>query len=194
VKKFRRSKKAGILLLMIGFTVVLFSACLMGFYSFEAYPISGTQGWAEGEWVFVPPKGYFIKVCDADRGDNIGGSYQSSERFHVYLFDEENFLKFTSGAPNYIPLSSTLWSNAACYYGTSLKDGRFYVVIHNPSNRVAVLYSCFHFFDTESILIPKSENYISLVLLSIGGLLSVTGLVTLIWLKVYEKKWVSPAQ
>lgn len=194
MKKVKKSKKAGILLLMIGFTVILFSACLMSFYSFEAYPISGTQAWAKGEWVFVPPKGYFIKVCEADRGNTIGGSYHSSEPFHVYLFDDENFLKFISGAPNYTPLSSTLWSTAACYYGTSLKDGRFYIVLHNPSNHVAFLHSCSHFYDTASILIPKSENYPSLVLLSIGGLLSVTGLVTLIWLKVYEKKRVSPAQ
>lgn len=171
---------------MIGFTVVLFSAALMSFYSFEARPVSGTGAWAKGEWVLVPPKGQFVKVIDADIGDTVGGSYQSTERFHVFLFDYENFLKFISGAPNYVPISSTLWSTAACYYGTSLSEGPLIVVLHNPTDRVALLYSCCHFYDTESMIFPKSENYIPRFFLVVGGLISVIGLIVLIWSKKYK--------
>ncbi len=190
----KKSIKAGVLLLIIGFTVVLLSAALMSFYSFEAHPISGTQAWAKGEWVWMPPKGNFIKIVNTTIGNTVGGSYHSSERLHVYVFDEENFLKFISGSPNYTPLSSTQYSLAACYYVTSLKDGPLYIVLHNPTDRVTFLHSCCHVFDTKSILIPKSENYFYRLILLFGVLLSAFGLGIIILVKIYEKRSISPAQ
>lgn len=162
-------------------------------YSYEAQPVSGGQGWAEAENLFLPPYGYFVKIVNTTPGQTIGGSYESSTRFHVYVFDEENFLKYLSGAPNYAPLSSTLNSMAACFYAVSLKGGQVYIVIHNPTNQPAFLHFCLHFFDTQSILIPNSENYVFQIFLLIGGLLSVSGLVTVILLKIREKKGISPA-
>jgi hypothetical protein len=185
--KIRKSVKVGVLLLMVGLTLILLSASLNNYLAFEIRPISGEQAWARGEWVLVPPKGYFIKVIAADAGDTVGGSYQASERFHVFLFDDENFIKFVCGAPNYVPLSSTLWSTAACYYGATLKDGHFFVVIHNSTDRIALLYSCCHFYDTESLPFPKTESFIPPLLLVLGALFSIAGLVLLIWKKFYQK-------
>lgn len=188
VKTFKKLIGVGILLIMIGFTIILLSAASMSSYQFEAQPVSGTQGWAKAENLFLPPNGYFVKIVNTTAGQTIGGSYESSTRFHVYVFDEENFLKCLSGAPNYAPLSSTLNSLAACFYAVSLKGGPIYIVIHNPSNQPAFLHFCLHFYDTQSILIPNSENSVFQLLLLIGGLLSVTGLVTVILLKIREKK------
>ncbi|MEM2135241.1 MAG: hypothetical protein QW261_09355 [Candidatus Jordarchaeaceae archaeon] len=187
VKKIRRMVKVGVLLLMVGLTLILFSAALNNYYAFEIRPVSGEQAWAKGEWVLVPPKGYFIKVISAEAGDTVGGSYQASERFHVFLFDDENFIKFVCGAPNYAPLSSTLWSTAACYYGATLKGGHFFVVIHNPTDRVALLYSCCHFYDTESMPFPKTESFIPPILLVLGALFSIVGSVLLVWKKFHQK-------
>lgn len=178
---------------MFGFTLFVFMSLFSSYYTFEARPVSGTQAWAKAEDLFLPPKGYFIKVLNTSVGDTIGGSYESSERFHVYVLDEENFLKFVSGAPNYSPLSSTLWSTAACFYATSLKGGRVYIVIHNPTDRVAFLHFCLHFYDTESILVPR-ENTVLRFLMLIGGLLSAVGLGSLLAGKVWEKKRVPTAQ
>ncbi|MBS7251574.1 MAG: hypothetical protein KIH08_13450 [Candidatus Freyarchaeota archaeon] len=187
VNKIGKPVKGGVLLLMVGLTLILLSAALNNYLAFEIRPVSGEQAWAKGEWVLVPPKGYFIKVIAADAGDTVGGSYQASERLHVFLFDDENFIKFVCGAPNYAPLSSTLWSTAACYYGATLKNGHFIIVIHNPTDRIALLYSCCHFYDTESMPFPKTESFIPPILLVLGASFSIFGSALLVWKKFHQK-------
>ncbi len=178
---------------MFGFTLFAFTVLFSNYYTFEARPVSGTQAWAKAEDLFLPPKGYFVKVLDTSVGDTIGGSYESSERFHIYVLDEENFLRFVSGAPNFSPLSSTLWSTAACFYAVSLKGGRVYIVIHNSTDRVAFLHFCLHFYDTESILVPRENNVLRFLML-LGVLVSVAGLGGFLTAMVWEKKRVSTAQ
>jgi hypothetical protein len=188
VKKFKKLVAVGIILLMVGFTVMLIAAASMTSDPYQPQPVSGTTAYAYPQYVIVPPDGYFIKILNTTPGQTIGGSYEASARFNVYVFNQANFQNYISGSPDTVTLSSTLNALCACYYTVSLQGGPIYIVIHNPTNQPQFLRFCLHFFNTQSIVIPNPENSVYQLFLLIGGLLSVAGFGTIVLPKIYERR------